>query len=64
MIDPKYTTRCGRDDVHFPTERRQQIEDLYVLSGDALMRGDDIAWSVLFEAALKLEKADARQDHV
>lgn len=58
MTDPKYTTRCGRDDVHFPTERRRQIEDLQALSGDALMRGDKLAWSVLFEAALKLEKAD------
>lgn len=51
----KPTTVCGDDEVRFPKTRDQQVNDLQALAGDALMRGDRIAWTALYRASKELE---------
>lgn len=47
---------CKLDEVSFPTGRQDQAGDLMALAGDALIRGDRIAWKVLYMAARELEE--------
>lgn len=54
-FDLDATTICGPDAVTFPATREQQANDLMALAGDALLRGDRIAWSALFRASKELE---------
>lgn len=49
------TTICGRDEVRFPSERKQQAADLMALAGEALLNGDRGAWQVLYMASKQLE---------
>lgn len=46
---------CTPDDVRFPKTRDEQVSDLQALAGDALLRGDRIAWMVLMRASRELE---------
>lgn len=46
---------CTEDDVSFPHRREDQTADLMSLAGDALMRGDRIAWAALYRASKELE---------
>lgn len=58
------TTVCGNDAVVFPKTRAEQVNDLQALAGDALMRGDRIAWTALYRASKELEslpECDSRE---
>lgn len=46
---------CDTGVVIFPNDRNEQAADLMTLAGDALLRGDRIAWSVLYRASKELE---------
>lgn len=49
------TTMSGRDAVVFPKTREAQVSDLQALAGDALLRGDRMAWAALMRAAEELK---------
>lgn len=49
------TTVVSNNEAFLPERRKEQADDLMCLAGDALMRGDRIAWQVLYMASRQLE---------
>lgn len=49
------TTLVSPDEVRFPLSRKEQASDLMALSGDALLRGDRMAWAILLRASKEIE---------